>query len=668
MRLSPKILTISAFTAATVVSAFIAGGSATIIEKRSRSLMRVELEAAGYSWANVETDGLLVQISGTAPTEANRFRALTKAASVVEATRVIDLTEVEVQKEATPPNFSLEILRNDDGISLIGLVPASMDREAFMERIETIAGTAAVKDMLEAADYAEPKGWQSALDFGILTLNTLPRSKISVAPGKVAVTAITNSAAEKARIDADLARRKPAAIALQSDISAPRPVITPFTLRFVIDGDGARFDACSADTDRAKARILAAATAAGVPAGAGCTVGMGTPSTRWGEATEMTIKALKDMGAGLVTVSDADISLIAADTVTQADFDRIVGELESNLPEVFSLKAELTKKADALPAGGPEFSAVLSSKGQVQLRGRLSDERLREAAEILARARFGASNVYGATRVDDTLPAGWALRSLSAIEALSQLAEGEAVVTPDLIKISGVSGNTLGSDAISRILTDRLGEHSRFDLDVRYDKRLDPILGLPTGAECTDMLNGALAKAKINFEPGASVVAEGGGAVLDTLAGLMKDCADFKMEIAGHTDSQGSDEFNMALSQDRATAVLRALMERRVNTEYLSAQGYGPSQPVAPNDTEVGREANRRIEFVLLDAAPVNRPVALPPADGTVAATPAPEKADEGAAPPKDGEDGDDAAAETGTILTPATQTTRRPKARPQQN
>ena len=195
MRLSPTFLTSAAFALAVVVSTVIAGGAATIIEQRSRSLVRIELEAAGYSWAQVETDGLLVQILGTAPSEAARFRAVTRAGSVVEATRIVDLTEVEVQKEATPPSFSLEILRNDDGISLIGLVPASLDRAAFMARIATIAGSAPVKDMLEVADYAEPKGWDAALDFGMLTLDTLPRSKISVEPGKVAVTAITDSAA-----------------------------------------------------------------------------------------------------------------------------------------------------------------------------------------------------------------------------------------------------------------------------------------------------------------------------------------------------------------------------------------------------------------------------------------------------------------------------------------
>ena len=71
------------------------------------------------------------------------------------------------------------------------------------------------------------------------------------------------------------------------------------------------------------------------------------------------------------------------------------------------------------------------------------------------------------------------------------------------------------------------------------------------------------------------------------------------MEIAGHTDSQGREVMNLSLSQARADAVLNAIMARRVLVSNLSAKGYGESQPIADNESETGREANRRIEFTL---------------------------------------------------------------------
>ena len=75
------------------------------------------------------------------------------------------------------------------------------------------------------------------------------------------------------------------------------------------------------------------------------------------------------------------------------------------------------------------------------------------------------------------------------------------------------------------------------------------------------------------------------------------------MEIGGHTDSQGREIMNEELSQQRADSVLAALMERRIRTRNITAKGYGETVPIADNDTEEGREANRRIEFKLLTDA-----------------------------------------------------------------
>ncbi len=631
MHLRQKILTAAAFSGALVLSALIAGGSATIIEKTSRKDVQIAMEAAGHSWVEVQTDGLQVVLLGTAPSEAERFRAVKLAGSVVEATRIVDNTDVESTEAIQAPDFSLEILRNDEGISLIGLVPATTDREKLVADLSALATDGQVADMLESADYPVPAGWQQAVDFALTSLKTLPRAKISVDPGAVWIAAITDSPAEKARIETSLARRRPADLKLKFDISAPRPVITPFTLRFLIDEVGPRFDACSADTERGRNRILAAARGAGAKGDLGCTIGMGTPSPDWARAVELSIATLSKMGAGTVTFSDADIALVANDTVDPAVFDTAVGELESNLPEVFSLKAELQKKPEAVSAA-PEFTATRDAEGQVQLRGRVTDDLQRDTVESYARARFGATRVYGATRVDETLPAGWPVRTLAGIEALSQLAEGSVLVRPDLIRVTGVSGDTQASDKVARILSERLGEGARMDLKVSYDKRLDPTLNLPTGPECVARLNEVLNAQKITFEPGAATIASEGAAPLDALAKVLKDCQEFRMELGGHTDSQGGEDMNQRLSQQRAQAVLSALRDRRVLVGNITARGYGESQPIAENDTEEGREANRRIEFVLLDEKPIE-------SDDAAASTPAAEAAEAAAlaAPAEEG-------------------------------
>lgn len=73
---------------------------------------------------------------------------------------------------------------------------------------------------------------------------------------------------------------------------------------------------------------------------------------------------------------------------------------------------------------------------------------------------------------------------------------------------------------------------------------------------------------------------------------------DFKLTIIGHTDSKGSDEYNMALGMRRAIAVRDKLLEFGLDpARILGVESRGESEPIAPNDTEQGRFENRRIEF-----------------------------------------------------------------------
>ena len=93
-------------------------------------------------WTEVETDGLQVYLAGTAPTEAARFRALSVAGTVVDATRVIDQMLVAEAEGVEPPRFAIEILRNERGISLIGLVPETLDRDRLIADIKAATGGA----------------------------------------------------------------------------------------------------------------------------------------------------------------------------------------------------------------------------------------------------------------------------------------------------------------------------------------------------------------------------------------------------------------------------------------------------------------------------------------------------------------------------------------------
>ncbi|MFZ5963497.1 OmpA family protein [Thalassococcus sp. BH17M4-6] len=606
MRLSSLFLTLGAFVAAAVLCLVAAFFSVRMIEDSSVIGVRAELDREAMTWAEVDSNGLQVFMAGTAPTEADRFRALTVAGRVVDAARVIDQMNVEDSDAATPPRFSIEILRNDGGVSLIGLVPSGTDRERLIEDITRLAGAdAQISDLLDAADFPEPEGWDDALRFAVAALRALPRSKISVEAGRVAVKAMTDSEDARRRIEADLARRAPDDLRLALDLSAPRPVITPFTLRFVITEDGARFDACSADTEEARDRILAAARAAGLEGKAACVIGLGVPSRRWADAVELSLAALAELGGESITISNADVSLVAREGTDEALYDRVVGELDNALPPVFALHALLPVAPEATPdQGPPEFIATLSPEGAVQLRGRINSEIARTTAESYAKAAFGSDRVYTGARVDEALPGSWATRVLAGLEALSELANGAVTVTPDAVSVIGNTGNQNGGSDIAALLAEKLGDGEDFDIAVVYQEKLDPTLGIPTPEECEAQIVQIIGDRKITFEPGSATLDLSAKDILDEIAELLKLCGDIPLEVQGHTDSQGRESMNQQLSQDRAQSVLEALRARRVLIASYTVRGYGEEAPIASNDTEAGREANRRIEFKLVRPEP----------------------------------------------------------------
>jgi len=107
--------------------------------------------------------------------------------------------------------------------------------------------------------------------------------------------------------------------------------------------------------------------------------------------------------------------------------------------------------------------------------------------------------------------------------------------------------------------------------------------------------------ASVAFEPGSASFTRTSSRALDQLAQLMTSFPDSRLRIEGHTDNTGSEASNLRLSRERADAVAGFLINRGVSENRLIAKGYGSTQPIDNNSTDVGRARNRRIEISYLD-------------------------------------------------------------------
>jgi outer membrane protein OmpA-like peptidoglycan-associated protein len=102
----------------------------------------------------------------------------------------------------------------------------------------------------------------------------------------------------------------------------------------------------------------------------------------------------------------------------------------------------------------------------------------------------------------------------------------------------------------------------------------------------------------VNFDHDKATLRKDAYPTLDQMAATLKEWGDVKIEVAGYTDSRGSAKYNQKLSERRAQAVRKYLIERGIAADRLTAKGYGETHPVASNQTADGRFKNRRVELV----------------------------------------------------------------------
>ena len=114
---------------------------------------------------------------------------------------------------------------------------------------------------------------------------------------------------------------------------------------------------------------------------------------------------------------------------------------------------------------------------------------------------------------------------------------------------------------------------------------------------CQQDFNALLSNNNINFATNSAEIDTSSNSLLSELIEVAKQCPEARIEIGGHTDSRGSDEYNLNLSQARASSVMSYLINNGVEASRLSAVGYGETNPIADNESEAGLAKNRRIEF-----------------------------------------------------------------------
>jgi outer membrane protein OmpA-like peptidoglycan-associated protein len=171
--------------------------------------------------------------------------------------------------------------------------------------------------------------------------------------------------------------------------------------------------------------------------------------------------------------------------------------------------------------------------------------------------------------------------------------------------LGGVLGNNLGKGKnapLGAVLGGVVGGVAGNVIGAKMDKQAKAIKETLPGAEVERVGEGIRVTMKenmVNFGFDSSNLTAAAKANLDKLAQVLVENPDTNINIYGHTDSKGTDSYNLSLSDRRAGAVKSYLLAKGVSSSRMIASGVGEADPIATNDTDAGRAQNRRVEFAI---------------------------------------------------------------------
>jgi OOP family OmpA-OmpF porin len=345
----------------------------------------------------------------------------------------------------------------------------------------------------------------------------------------------------------------------------------------------------SAPLPAIKGRLLDAARASlgGVEVADRMGLARGAPA-RFDAAALLLIDQIGKLKDGKITISDTQVSLsgMARDLGGR---EAIAAALK-NLPEGFSVGANEIKAPPYI------FQAYKDPVAQtLTLTGYVPDNPVHAALVAAAGRKFFSEKIVDNLKASVGAPASFANVVIPALGALSRLSTGTLVVSDREVKLSGDALYEASAGQIRAGLTRDLPRNWQAKPEISVKPAAAPV----DATVCQQLFSDLLAKGKIRFESGRAIIDPDSAGLLDRLIETALRCPNANVEIAGHTDADGDEAFNRALSEKRAQAVADYLVRAGLPADRFKAMGYGSLQPVAGNDTDEGKAQNRRIEFVV---------------------------------------------------------------------
>ena len=590
------------FVLAACISVLAASIFSKFIEVSSKNYLKSALHEAGYSWVKINADGLLLFLHGDAPSDFERIEAVKFGRSMVTGQRLIDnISHLESSKNKTG-EINLKILKSIGKVFFIGSFPKEFDSFDFEEMLKTKSPKSEEYHIIvDQTDMASTLNWELITSYALSLVDVIKLGKIETDGKQLFVEGIASDNRNHGKLKEYIRSRAPSNLPVEISFYQPRELISPFTFQIEIKNGLLQYSDCVVADEESKNLIAEIAEKLSAKAVQECLVGLGEPSPQWAEALEKAFSISPQLVNAKVVFDNLNISVILDHSFPEKEYTEILNSISNTFPPEFVLSFIKLSNDGGSDLSSNRVVATLSPEGLLKIVGPIGEELDKELVANFAKVRFGSENASISLYKVGSLPDDWGFRIIAGLEGLRELKNGILNVTPNLIEIRGKTYKKFSSAKITKVIGDKIGYGQRLSLSVDYIDMPKPVDDSLTASQCVNKIEETLRVRKIKFEPGSDRVDLAGHETLDDIAKILLNCGDIRLEIGGHTDSQGREQMNLNLSQSRANSVLFELQRRRVLTKNIIAKGYGESQPIAPNDTEQGREINRRIEFTPFD-------------------------------------------------------------------
>lgn len=547
----------------------------------------------------------------------------------------INVTEKPAKVEETSPAepviptvnpYVWGISKSETGVKLTGNVASDAERATVAFAVKSALGGAEIDDQ-QTLGLGKPDNLDGARTALAKGLKFLESGSASVAGTGVVVSGLAKNNNVKGLVERLITKQMPEGYDLDLAIRAPEssaeaggqvvfvekpPVIDPYLWSVAKDENGVSVAGNVVSDDERTSVLDSVKSALGVSEVKDeQTLGRGKPDNLDGARVAVS-KGLKFLESGSASVSGTNVNVfgkaknnnikgLASRVITKAMPSGYDLNVFIQAPDSAAVKAGSVEYVEApvIPTADPYIWGVSKVEGNVTVTGNVASDDERASVLDGVKSTFAGSEVTDQQTLALGKPDGFDEARTAISKGLKFLESGSAKIAGDSIAVSGAAKNNNIKKLATNVIVKGVPYAYKLDVAIRAPEaavvtagQVEFVAKAPNAcaADVSKLIDGNV----IQFETNSSDFLPDSEAVVRSLASKMNACPEISVLAEGHTDSRGSDRYNLKLSNDRAHKIKQFLLAAGIKQSRVVAKGFGETKPIDTNQTPEGRAKNRR--------------------------------------------------------------------------